>query len=105
MWIAGGRAKGLDLAPLTAAARERVRAAVLIGEAAEALARGLAGGPPVHREADLEAAVRRAAGLAQPGDTVLLAPGCSSLDQFSSFEERGARFRAAALSLAGAEEP
>ncbi len=105
VWIAGGRAKGLDLAPLTQAARERVRAAVLIGEAAEALARGLAGGPPVHREASLEAAVARAAALAEPGDTVLLAPGCSSLDQFTSFEERGARFRAAALALEGAEQP
>jgi len=105
VWIAGGRAKGLDLAPLAQGARTRVRAALLIGEAAPDLARALEGGPPVHVEASLEDAVMRAAGLAEPGDTVLLSPGCASLDQFSGFEERGERFCAAALALDGAEEP
>jgi UDP-N-acetylmuramoylalanine--D-glutamate ligase len=99
VWIAGGRAKGLDLGPLAAAARERVRAAVLIGEAAEQLEQGLRGGPPVHREASIEDAVRRAGALARPGDVVLLAPGCSSHDQFENFEERGRRFRDAARAL------
>jgi UDP-N-acetylmuramoylalanine--D-glutamate ligase len=96
VWIAGGRAKGLDLAPLALAARSRVRAAVLIGEAAAQLEQGLRGGPPVHREASIEDAVRRAAQIARPGDVVLLAPGCSSHDQFANFEERGRRFRDAA---------
>jgi UDP-N-acetylmuramoylalanine--D-glutamate ligase len=97
VWIAGGRAKGLDLGPLARAARARVRAAVLIGEAAPQLEQGLRGGPPVHCEATIEDAVRRAGALARPGDVVLLAPGCSSHDQFANFEERGRRFRAAAL--------
>jgi UDP-N-acetylmuramoylalanine--D-glutamate ligase len=105
IWIAGGRAKGLDLAPLAATARERIRAAVLIGEAAPTLERALAGGPPTYPEANLEDAVRRAAALASAGDIVLLAPGCSSLDQFSNFEERGRRFRNAALALPGAHAP
>ena len=105
VWIAGGRAKGLDLAPLAAAARERVRAAVLVGESAPELARALEGGPRVALEASIEDAVARAARLATAGDVVLLAPGCSSLDQFASFEERGARFRAAALALPGARAP
>ena len=105
VWIAGGRAKGLDLAPLAEAARERVRAAVLIGEAAQELARALRGGPPVHVATGIEDAVARAAGIAAPGDVVLLAPGCSSLDQFASFEERGRRFRDAALALPGARAP
>ncbi len=100
IWIAGGRAKGLDLAPLALAARARVRAAVLIGEAAAQLEQGLRGGPPVHREANIEEAVRRAGAIARPGDVVLLAPGCSSHDQFANFEERGRRFRAAALAQA-----
>jgi UDP-N-acetylmuramoylalanine--D-glutamate ligase len=101
VWIAGGRAKGLDLAPLAAAARARVRAAVLIGEAAAQLEQGLRGGPPVHREASIEDAVRRANAIASPGDVVLLAPGCSSHDQFANFEERGRRFREAARALGG----
>ena len=100
IWIAGGRAKGLDLAPLADAARARVRAAVLIGEAAAQLEQGLRGGPPVHREASIEDAVRRAGEIARPGDVVLLAPGCSSHDQFANFEERGRRFRDAARAQA-----
>jgi UDP-N-acetylmuramoylalanine--D-glutamate ligase len=103
VWIAGGRAKGLDLGPLAAAARERVRAAVLIGEAAAQIEQGLRGGPPVYREANIEDAVRRADTLARPGDVVLLAPGCSSHDQFANFEERGRRFRDAARALPDAE--
>jgi UDP-N-acetylmuramoylalanine--D-glutamate ligase len=102
IWIAGGRAKGLDLAPLADAARARIRAAVLIGEAAAQLEQGLRGGPPAYREASIEDAVKRAGVLAQPGDVVLLAPGCSSHDQFANFEERGRRFRAAARAEAGA---
>src|SRR5262249_60540237 len=96
VWIAGGRAQGLDLGPLADAARARVRAAVLIGEAAPQLEQGLRGGPPVHREASIEDAVERAAAIADPGDVVLLAAGCSSHDQFANFEERGRRFREAA---------
>jgi UDP-N-acetylmuramoylalanine--D-glutamate ligase len=56
----------------------------------------------VRRVADLDEAVRAAASLAEAGDVVLLAPACSSLDQFGSFEERGQRFRAALAAL-GAE--
>jgi UDP-N-acetylmuramoylalanine--D-glutamate ligase len=105
VWIAGGRAKGLDLAPLAATARDRIRAAVLIGESAPQLERALRAGPPCYLELSIEDAVRRAAQLAAPGDIVLLAPGCSSLDQFENFEERGRRFRDAALALPGASAP
>jgi UDP-N-acetylmuramoylalanine--D-glutamate ligase len=102
VWIAGGRDKGLDLAPL-ARASERLRAAVLLGEAAPTLRRLLEGRTPVHEVADLQEAVRVATALALPGDVVLLAPACASLDQFRSFEERGERFRSAVLSLAAGE--
>jgi UDP-N-acetylmuramoylalanine--D-glutamate ligase len=103
VWIAGGRDKGLDFRELAEAAGERVRAAVLIGEAAAALERALAGRVDLHRAASLEEAVRRAAGLAAAGDVVLLSPACASHDQFRSFEERGERFRAAVAELAREE--
>ena len=104
IWIAGGRDKDLDLTELADAASRRVRAAVLLGEAAEKLARALAGRVETHLVDGIEDAVRRAAQLAQPGDTVLLSPGCSSLDQFRDFQERGQRFRAAVEALPSAED-
>ena len=48
---------------------------------------------PVERVGTLERAVERARSIAQPGDVVLLAPACSSYDQFANYEERGERFR------------
>jgi UDP-N-acetylmuramoylalanine--D-glutamate ligase len=101
VWIAGGRDKGLDFGELAEAAQGRVRAAVLIGEAAKKLGSALAGRLPVHDAGTLERAVELAARLAQPGDVVLLAPACASFDQFRGFEERGERFRAAVAALPG----
>ncbi len=100
VWIAGGRDKGLDFRELAEAAQGRVRAAILIGEAAGKLETVLAGRLPVHDAGTLERAVALAAKLAQPGDVVLLAPACASFDQFRGFEERGERFRAAVNALA-----
>jgi UDP-N-acetylmuramoylalanine--D-glutamate ligase len=99
VWIAGGRDKGLDFRELAEAAQGRVRAAVLIGEAAEKLGSELSGRVPVHDAGTLERAVGLAAQLAQPGDVVLLAPACASFDQFRGFEDRGERFRAAVAAL------
>jgi UDP-N-acetylmuramoylalanine--D-glutamate ligase len=104
VWVAGGRDKDLDLAGLADAASQRVRAAVLLGEAAPKLARALSGRVETHVVDCIEDAVRRAAELAGPGDVVLLSPGCSSLDQFRNFEERGRRFRAAVEALPLAED-
>ena len=101
VWIAGGRGKGLDFRMLAAMARKRVRAAVLIGEASDQLAEALEGRTETHREANLAAAVRRAASLAKSGDVVLLAPACASQDQFRDYAERGERFRDAVAELAG----
>lgn len=103
VWIGGGRAKGLDLSSLADVAARSVRAAVLLGESAEALAERIAGRVTVARASDMASAVALAADLAERGDVVLLAPGCASLDQFASFEERGDLFREAALALDGAE--
>lgn len=95
IWIAGGRNKGLDFGPLADLAAPRIRAAVLIGEAAGAIGDAIAGRAPVHRADSIEAAVERAGALARAGDVVLLSPACASFDQFRNYEERGARFRAA----------
>ncbi len=94
--IAGGRNKGLDLAPL--AAQPNVRFVVALGEASEDLM-AAAGPGRGRRAADMSEAVATAAGLARPGDVVLLAPGCASFDMFDSYVERGDRFAAAVREL------
>jgi UDP-N-acetylmuramoylalanine--D-glutamate ligase len=97
--IAGGRNKGLDLAPILEVAT--LRRVIAIGEAAgelSALAPGL-----VEEVAGLSEAVRRAADIAEAGDTVLLAPGCASFDQFRSYGHRGDVFAEAVRGLGGSE--
>lgn len=86
--IAGGLAKGVDLTPLVE--EDNVRMVVGIGEAGPDLA--AAAGERGRLAGTLEIAVEVAAAAAHPGDTVLLAPGCASFDQFDSYGARGARF-------------
>ncbi|MCW2770389.1 MAG: UDP-N-acetylmuramoyl-L-alanine--D-glutamate ligase [Aeromicrobium sp.] len=103
VWVAGGLAKGASFDDLVLATRDRLRAVVLIGAdralIAEALARHA---PDVHvvdvdtGETDpMDRVVEAAASLAQQGDTVLLAPGCASMDQFRNYAARGDSFAAA----------
>jgi UDP-N-acetylmuramoylalanine--D-glutamate ligase len=105
VWIAGGRDKSLAFEELADTAVKRVRAAVLIGESAKKLEAALAGRVDVRIVASLEEAVQSASRIAQPGDAVLLAPACASLDQFRDFEERGERFRTAVDRLQAQEMP
>jgi UDP-N-acetylmuramoylalanine--D-glutamate ligase len=93
LWIAGGKDKGLDYAELAAAPLAGVRTLLLIGAAAARIAEALAGKLAIETPGTLDAAVKRAAELARPGDVVLLSPACSSFDQFKNFEQRGERFR------------
>ena len=92
--IAGGRAKGLDLSPL-AEHTDRLAGVVAMGEATAELEGLFAGRVRFAPAAFVEEAVETAAGWAVPGDTVLLSPACSSLDQYTSYAERGDRFAAA----------
>lgn len=101
--IAGGRAKGVDLGPLRAAV-PAVRGVVAIGEAREAVARLFEDLVPVTRVCTMEEAVARAREMASRGGSVLLSPGCASLDMYESYAERGAEFARAVRALAGEEE-
>ena len=87
--IAGGRNKGLDLAPL--AARPNLRALIAIGESGPELL-SEASGYPSSLARTMEKAVAMAGERATAGDTVLLSPGCASFDMFGSYEERGQVF-------------
>ena len=90
--IAGGDGKGADFSDLRPTLVRYASHLVLLGRDGPVMAQALAGSVPVHQCAGLEQAVALAARLAQPGDAVLLAPACASLDMFNSFEHRGERF-------------
>jgi UDP-N-acetylmuramoylalanine--D-glutamate ligase len=86
--IAGGLAKGVDLTPVVD--EENVRMIIGIGEAGPSLVS--AAGERGRLAGTLEIAVEVAGAAAESGDTVLLAPGCASFDQFDSYGARGDRF-------------
>jgi UDP-N-acetylmuramoylalanine--D-glutamate ligase len=99
--IAGGRDKEGSYVPLVEALRTRGRAAVLIGEAADRIAKAIGGVVPVHHARTLDDAVRASAEIAQPGDAVLLSPACSSYDMFHDYKHRGDEFVRAVHALEG----
>jgi len=96
--IAGGRNKGLDLNVLRNAA-SRLRSVVAIGEASDEVTEAFEGVRPVVRASSMDEAVGAAAAAAQPGDVVLLSPGCASYDWYSSYAERGDDFARAVHEL------
>ncbi len=91
--ILGGKDKGAPYTPLSPLLRERVRAVYTIGSAAAKIESQLSGVVPIHSCETLAKAVSAAAVAAQPGDVVLLAPACSSYDQFENYEHRGHVFK------------
>ena len=111
VWIAGGLAKGAEMSSLVQRCKGRIKAAILIGadrqliedalqEHAPDIPRVLVDAPADYtRGGDsnslMEAVVSQAAKLVAPGDTVLMAPACASMDQFISYADRGDRFAAA----------
>jgi UDP-N-acetylmuramoylalanine--D-glutamate ligase len=116
VWVAGGLTKGVDVAPLVeaVAASDRLHGAVVIGRDpsafVEALARHAPGVPvtvvpDVDTDRVMPLAVEAARQLASPGDVVLLAPAAASMDQFTDYADRGARFAAAVRALPGAGGP
>src|ERR1700761_2185537 len=91
--ILGGKDKGSDYTTLAQLLRERVRAVYTIGSAAAKIESQLRGIVSIHSCETLDGAVNAAASAAHPGEVVLLAPACSSFDQFESYEHRGRVFK------------
>jgi UDP-N-acetylmuramoylalanine--D-glutamate ligase len=123
VWVVGGLLKGASVDELVAGHAGHLRAAVVIGTDRRAIVAALARHAPdvpvvevdgrhdglmiPARTAEppggvMEAAVRRAAALARPGDVVLLAPAAASMDQFRDYAERGRAFAAAVAGLGAA---
>lgn len=102
--IAGGRDKHLPMADWARVIGQRVRAVVLVGEAAT-LIRGALDAEgldlPIHTAQRFAECVPLARDAARPGDTVLLSPGGTSFDEFHDYVGRGEAFRAAVAQLAG----
>ena len=110
VWVAGGLAKGATFDELVASHAARLRGVILLGRDREVVAQALrrhAPDVPVIDTGDgedgvMDRVVQAAAGLAAAGDTVLLAPGCASMDQFSDYAHRGTAFAEAVHRQLGA---
>ncbi|MFF8033963.1 MULTISPECIES: UDP-N-acetylmuramoyl-L-alanine--D-glutamate ligase [unclassified Streptomyces] len=107
VWIAGGLAKGATFDELVAESAKRLRGAVLIGRDRALIREALARHAPEVPVVDLGRtdtgamlqAVQEARRLARPGDTVLLAPACASMDMFTNYNKRGEAFAQAVREL------
>ncbi|MEV5784875.1 UDP-N-acetylmuramoyl-L-alanine--D-glutamate ligase [Streptomyces sp. NPDC048448] len=107
VWIAGGLAKGAAFDELVAKSAQRLRGVVLIGADRALIREALARHAPEVPVVDLArtdtgamlAAVQEAARLSGPGDTVLLAPACASMDMFANYNKRGDAFAEAVREL------
>lgn len=107
VWIGGGLAKGAEFDDLVKAAGKRLRGAVLMGADRALIREALARHAPEVPVVDLDrtdtgamaAAVHAARRLAHPGDTVLLAPACASMDMFANYKARGNAFAEAVRDL------
>lgn len=107
VWIAGGLAKGATFDELVTGAAKRLRGAVLIGRDRALIREALARHAPEVPVVDLDRtdtgamlqAVQEAQRLARPGDTVLLAPACASMDMFTNYNKRGDAFAQAVREL------
>ncbi|MEU6475689.1 UDP-N-acetylmuramoyl-L-alanine--D-glutamate ligase [Streptomyces sp. NPDC047017] len=107
VWIAGGLAKGAVFDELVAGAARRLRGVVLMGADRALIRDALTRHAPEVPVVDLDRtdtgamlqAVQEARRLAQPGDTVLLAPACASMDMFTNYNQRGDVFAEAVREL------
>jgi UDP-N-acetylmuramoylalanine--D-glutamate ligase len=103
--IVGGRFKGGDFAELRPALEAHGKAVFAIGEARHRVREALSSVVPVFDCGSLEEAVGLAWEQSEPGDTVLLAPACSSFDMFADYAERGNAFKRAVAGVLAKEGP
>ncbi len=97
--IAGGLDKGSDFSPLHELFRKRVKLLILIGKAADKMAKALGTATETMFAKTLQDAVQLASTRAKRGDVVLLSPACASFDMFKDFEDRGRQFKEAVKAL------
>ncbi|MDD2759292.1 MAG: UDP-N-acetylmuramoyl-L-alanine--D-glutamate ligase [Methylomonas sp.] len=97
--LAGGDGKGADMEELAPVVKNKTKAVVLMGKDADSIAQALANCVPTYFADNMKEAVKIAADLATPGDSVLLSPACASLDQYKSYADRGNQFTQAVLEL------
>ena len=92
--IAGGYDKGICFDELAKEIAKKVKAAILIGQTAETIARAIKSesNTKIEMAGSLEDAVRVGDKIAAPGDVVLLSPACASYDMFTNFQQRGLQF-------------
>jgi UDP-N-acetylmuramoylalanine--D-glutamate ligase len=98
--IAGGRDKDSDFSLLRPLVREKVKRLVLVGDAAEKIAKAVCDLVACERAGfDFRKAIGMARAAAEPGDVVLLSPACASFDMFRDFEDRGRQFKSMVMDL------
>ncbi len=97
--IAGGLDKGSDFSPLYGLFRKQVKLLILIGKAADKMAKALGTATETVFAKTLQDAVKLASARSARGDVVLLSPACASFDMFKDFEDRGRQFKDAVKAL------
>ncbi len=97
--IAGGLDKGSDFSPLHDLFKKQVKLLILIGKAADKMAKALGTATETVFARTLQDAVKIASTHATRGDVVLLSPACASFDMFKDFEDRGRQFKEAVKTL------
>lgn len=97
--IAGGRGKGSSYDGLRDLVKQHVARLVTLGEDAALMEQAFGDLAPYQRAESMAEAVALARAGAQPGQAVLLSPGCASFDMYRNFEERGRHFKACVREL------
>ena len=91
--LLGGLDKGGDFRSLLPHTHNNLKEVIAFGQAKELILTALRDAVRSTSVMDLKEALELAQNCSQPGDVVLLSPGCASFDQFENFEERGDHFR------------